>query len=99
MMASRKRRVQGAVISDAMDKSITVEHIMYKRHRLYGKPVRSRSKYVAHDPENECRVGDEVIIEESRPLSRRKRWRMREIVQRAEISSEEEADPSDTAAV
>ena len=98
-MASRKRRVQGAVISDAMDKSITVEHIMYKRHRLYGKPVRSRSKYVAHDPENECRVGDEVIIEESRPLSRRKRWRMREIVQRAEISPEEEADPSDTAAV
>ncbi len=98
-MASRKKRVQGAVISDAMDKTIMVEHIMYKRHRLYGKPVRSHSRYLAHDPENECRVGDEVIIEESRPLSRHKTWRMREIVERAEISPEEEADPSDTAAV
>ena len=98
-MASRKKRLQGAVMSNAMDKTVMVEHIMYKRHRLYGKPVRSRSRYLAHDPENECRVGDKVIIEESRPLSRRKKWRVREIVQRAEVSPEEEAAPSDTAAV
>ena len=98
-MASRKQRVQGIVISNAMDKSMTVEHIMYKRHRLYGKPVRFRNKYLAHDPDNECQVGDEVIIEESRPLSRRKTWRLRKVVTRAEISPEEEVGPVDTAAV
>lgn len=87
------------VTSNAMDKSIVVEHVMYKRHRLYGKPVRSRSKYMAHDPENECRVGDEVIIEESRPLSRRKKWRVREILKRAQLSPEEEAATGDTAGV
>lgn len=99
MVKPRKRRIQGLVTSDAMDKTIAVELVTYKRHRLYGKPVRSRSKFLAHDPENECRVGDEVIIEESRPLSRRKTWRLREVLQRAEISPEEEALSIDSATI
>lgn len=98
-MAARKRRVQGMVTSEAMDKTITVELITYRRHRLYGKPVRSRNSFLAHDPENECHVGDEVVIEESRPISKRKTWRLREIVGRAEIKPEEEALSIDTAAI
>ena len=98
-MAVRKRRIQGMVTSEAMDKTIAVELITYRRHRLYGKPVQSRNKFLAHDPENECHVGDEVVIEECRPLSRRKTWRLREVLQRAEISPDEEALSIDSAAV
>jgi small subunit ribosomal protein S17 len=79
---TRKIR-QGFVISNAMDKSIVVVVERKVRHKLYGKFIRRRVKYLAHDPANECNVGDTVLIEECRPLSRRKRWRVRNIVQRA----------------
>jgi small subunit ribosomal protein S17 len=79
---TRKTR-QGAVISNAMDKSIVVLVERKIRHKLYGKFIRRRMKYMAHDPANECNIGDTVLIEECRPLSKNKRWRVKNIVQRA----------------
>jgi len=79
---TRKTR-QGAVISNAMDKSVVVLVERKVRHKLYGKFIRRRVKYMAHDAANECSVGDIVLIEECRPLSKNKRWRVRNIVQHA----------------
>lgn len=79
---TRKTR-QGAVISNAMDKSVVVLVERKVRHKLYGKFIRRRVKYMAHDAANECNVGDIVLIEECRPLSKNKRWRVRNIVQHA----------------
>ena len=79
---TRKTR-QGSVVSNGMDKSVAVLVERKVRHKLYGKFIRRRVKDIAHDPANECNVGDIVLIEECRPLSKRKRWRVREIVQRA----------------
>ncbi len=74
----------GTVVSDKMDKTIVVEVETRMPHPLYGKIVGRRKKYKAHDEENQCRVGDVVRIMETRPLSRTKRWRLLEIVERAE---------------
>lgn len=79
---TRKTR-QGFVISNAMDKSIVILVERKVRHKLYGKFIRRRVKYMAHDAANECNVGDKVLIEECRPLSKNKRWRVRRIVERA----------------
>jgi small subunit ribosomal protein S17 len=80
--ASRKVRT-GVVISDARDKTITVEVLDSKRHPKYGKTVPSRKKYHAHDEQNDARLGDTVRIVETRPLSKTKRWRVDEVVERA----------------
>jgi small subunit ribosomal protein S17 len=81
---NRKTRV-GIVISDKMDKSAVVLIERTIQHPLYGKFIRRRVKYMAHDPENTCQIGDRVMIEECRPLSKRKRWRVKEVVERAII--------------
>lgn len=73
----RKTRV-GVVVSDEMDKSVIVEVTRTVLHPFYKKYVRKRSRFMAHDEENACRVGDKVQIAETRPLSRRKRWRVKE---------------------
>jgi small subunit ribosomal protein S17 len=73
----------GSVISNKMDKSVVVLVERIVRHKIYGKYIRQRVKYMAHDAGNECQVGDKVLIEECRPLSRLKRWRVRNIVERA----------------
>ena len=73
----RKTRV-GIVVSDQMDKSVIVEVSRTVLHPLYQKYVRKRTRFMAHDETNECKVGDKVRIVESRPLSRRKRWRVQE---------------------
>ncbi len=78
----RKQRV-GVVVSDKMDKTITVEVVRRMKHPKYGKFVTRRKKYLAHDENNEAHVGDTVRIMETRPLSRRKRWRLVEIIERA----------------
>lgn len=88
MPEARARRV-GRVASDRADKTIIVEVESVRRHRLYKKPVRIRRKFMAHDPHNTCRIGDVVQIEESRPMSRRKRWRLIEIIERTELTDEE----------
>ncbi|MBC7229307.1 MAG: 30S ribosomal protein S17 [Actinobacteria bacterium] len=81
---SRRKVRVGTVVSDKMDKTIVVKVETRMPHPLYGKIVRRSKKYVAHDEENRCRVGDLVRIMETRPLSRTKRWRLVEIVEKAE---------------
>lgn len=83
-MYERRKRLVGRVTSDKMDKTVVVAVERIYRHRLYKKVVRRTKKYMAHDEENACRVGDVVRIVESRPLSRRKRWVVEEILERVE---------------
>jgi small subunit ribosomal protein S17 len=78
----RKVRL-GYVIADKMDKTVIVQVSASKAHRLYRKTVQQRSKFKVHDEKNECGVGDLVRITETRPISREKRWRVLEIVEKA----------------
>ncbi|MEE8348012.1 MAG: 30S ribosomal protein S17 [Acidobacteriota bacterium] len=73
----------GRVVSNGMNKSVMVAVDRLFEHALYGKTIRRTSKFMAHDEENECQVGDQVKIEETRPMSKRKRWVIREIVRKA----------------
>jgi len=72
--SSRRRVLTGTVISDKMDKTVTVEVTRLVKHAVFKKYVMRRKTYKAHDETNECRVNDVVVIQESRPLSRTKRW-------------------------
>jgi small subunit ribosomal protein S17 len=78
----RKTKV-GRVVSDKMDKTIVVSVERLTRHRLYKRVMRATTKFAAHDERNEARIGDTVLIEESRPLSATKRWRLVSVVSRA----------------
>jgi small subunit ribosomal protein S17 len=78
----RKIRV-GRVVSDKMDKSITVSIERKVKHPLYGKFMKKTSKLMAHDEKNECGIGDTVKVMESRPLSKNKRWRLIEVIEKA----------------
>ena len=78
----RKTRV-GVVVSDKMDKTIVVASKFKEKHPIYGKFVSKTKKYHAHDENNDCNVGDTVLIMETRPLSKTKRWRLVNIVERA----------------
>ena len=80
--ALRKTRV-GLVVSDKMDKTVVVAVQEHYRHPVYKKVMRSTYKLKAHDENNECRVGDKVLVMETRPLSKDKRWRIVEIVEKA----------------
>lgn len=82
-MKGKRRRLVGLVTSDKMDKTVVVTVERRYRHRLYQKVVRSTKKYMAHDGENACHVGDRVQIIETRPYSRRKRWAVEQILERA----------------
>ena len=73
----------GHVVSQSMDKSVVVAVDRLVEHPLYGKTIRRTSKFMAHDEKNECRVGDQVRIATSRPLSKRKRWIVEEILEKA----------------
>ena len=75
--------MRGRVVSEANDKSIVVEVETRKQHPLFKKMVKRSKRFMAHDETNECRVGDTVRIIETRPLSKRKRWRLVEVVERA----------------
>jgi small subunit ribosomal protein S17 len=84
-MAEENRQIKvGRVVSNKMDKTVVVAVDYLKPHPLYRKIIRKTNKFHAHDEENACRAGDVVRIEESRPLSKTKRWRVVEIVQRME---------------
>ena len=78
----RKERI-GLVVSNKMDKSIVVQIERRFRHPIYGKFVKKTKKFIAHDENNECNIGDTVRIMETRPLSKRKNWRLVEIIERA----------------
>jgi len=80
----RRKRLTGHVVSDKMDKTVVVRVERLGRHPRYGKVLRRVKKYKAHDEENACRIGDEVRIVESRPLSREKRWRVEAVLKRVE---------------
>lgn len=86
-MAAEKtiRTVTGRVVSNKMDKSITVLVERKVRHPLYGKYVKKSTKLHAHDENNECNEGDTVAIEECRPLSKSKTWRLAEVLEKAKI--------------
>jgi small subunit ribosomal protein S17 len=81
---NRRKVRQGTVVSDAGDKTVVVRVDRRIQHPLYGKAMVRSKKYHAHDPENEYRVGDVIRIQETRPLSKLKRWRVLELVVRPE---------------
>lgn len=78
-----KRQLQGTVTSDKMDKTVVVLVERIVKHKLYKKYIKRHTKYSAHDESNECTIGDKVIITESKPLSKTKRFRVSKIVQKA----------------
>jgi small subunit ribosomal protein S17 len=80
---NRRKVLEGVIVGDKMDKTAVVEVEDRKKHPLYGKVLRSTKKYKAHDEENQCGVGDRVSIMETRPLSKTKRWRVVEILEKA----------------
>ncbi len=83
-MTQHKRSTKiGRVVSNVMEKSVVVAVDRLFKHRLYGKTIRRTSKVMAHDEKNECQMGDQVKIEETRPLSKRKRWIVAEILEKA----------------
>ena len=79
----RRKSKVGSVVSSKMNKSIVVSVERLVRHQLYRKYFRKTSKFMAHDEENQCQVGDTVKIVETRPLSKLKRWRLVEVVEKA----------------
>ncbi len=82
--SSRKTRL-GTVVSDKMDKTIVVKVDTFIRHPLLGKTVRASKKFKVHDEENQAKIGDKVSIMETRPLSKEKCWRLKEILEKADI--------------
>ena len=82
-MRGMKRQVVGTVVSNKMDRSIVVQVERTVKHPMYHKYVRRRARFAAHDENNTCQVGDKVLITESRPLSKTKRWRLSEVLQKA----------------
>lgn len=78
-----RRQVTGTVSSNKMDKTVTVEVETLVKHKLYHKFIRRRTRFLAHDEKNDCQIGDSVLITESRPLSRNKRWRVSDIIKKA----------------
>lgn len=85
--ADRKRKSKmGRVVSNKMDKTVVVTVESYRPHPLYKKRVRRIKKFKAHDEQNSCHIGDVVRIEETRPLSKEKRWRVVEIVSKSELA-------------
>lgn len=81
---ARKTSKVGVVLTNEADKSVVVKVENLVMHPLYKKFMRTSSKFMAHDEENTCNRGDRVLIEECRPLSKRKRWRVRRIIERAQ---------------
>lgn len=79
----KRKTLVGVVISDKMDKTVVVMVNRLVLHPVYKKYIRKRKKVKAHDEKNECRIGDKVLLIESRPLSREKRWRVKEILEKA----------------
>jgi small subunit ribosomal protein S17 len=82
-MKEQRRTMTGRVVSDSMDKTVVVVVETLKRHRLYGKTMRSIKRYLAHDEEQSSHAGDLVRIEETRPMSKQKRWLVVQVVEQA----------------
>ncbi len=91
---ARKRRV-GVAVADARHKTVSVRVERTVQHPLYKKVMRRRKRYLAHDEGNDCKIGDSVLIEECRPISKRKTWRVIEVLERREVA---EIQPGEIAA-
>jgi small subunit ribosomal protein S17 len=87
-VAGRRKQLVGEVVSHRMQKTIVVQVVRKKTHPFYGRVVSKAKKFYAHDEKNEARVGDVVRLEETRPLSKLKRWRLKEVVRRAALLPE-----------
>ena len=86
-MAKQMRKVRVAsVVRTKMDQTAVVEMVWKQRHRIYQKQMRRISRYYVHDPENQCLVGDTIRIQETRPISKTKHWRLLEILQRRQVA-------------
>ena len=85
-MRPDQKTMVGVVVSDKMDKTVVVTVQRPKQHRLYGKTLRRTTRYKAHDPNNVCKLGDTVLLVETRPISKEKRWRVVEILQHKEVA-------------
>jgi small subunit ribosomal protein S17 len=83
MERNKRKEIQGKVVSDKRDKTISILVERKIKHPLYGKVMKSSKKFQAHDENNECKVGDIVKVMETRPLSKTKRWRLIEILEKA----------------
>jgi small subunit ribosomal protein S17 len=90
-----RKRMTGVVVGNNMDKTAVVVVSRLKKHKTYMKYIRSQSKYLAHDPQNLCRIGDRVKIIESKPISKRKRWQIIEVIEKG-IREESENNSSDS---
>src|SRR5579859_2621126 len=86
--AGRRKEVVGEVVSNRMKKTIVVSVVRKKSHAFYGRVVSKAKKFYAHDEKNEARIGDVVRLEETRPLSKLKRWRLKQVVRRATLAPE-----------
>lgn len=97
MMGSlRRKRMIGRVVSDKMQKTVVVEVEKVLPHKKYKKYMRVKRRYKAHDEEQRCRLGDRVLIVETRPISKEKRWVVKEVLGKEEISVPEEEMKDDT---
>ncbi|WP_100065945.1 30S ribosomal protein S17 [Miniphocaeibacter massiliensis] len=83
MERNNRKTITGTVVSDKMDKTIVIAVNTFVTHPLYKKQIKKTTKFKAHDENNECKIGDKVVVMETRPLSREKRWRLVEILERA----------------
>ena len=89
MNKRRHRKIRrGTVVSNRMDKTVSVAIVRSYQHPLYKKVVRSTKKILAHDEQNNCNIGDVIQVIESRPLSRRKRWRVQSIISAAQAATD-----------
>ena len=87
MVTRARRKVRtGSVVRVKQDKTAIVEMVWKQRHRLYRKQVRRVARFYVHDPENQCRIGDLVRIEETRPISKTKHWRLLEVLERHQVA-------------
>jgi small subunit ribosomal protein S17 len=86
-MAKEMRKTRtGSVVRVGMDRTAVVELVWKQRHRVYEKQMRRVSRFYVHDPENQCRVGDTIRMEETRPISKTKHWRLMEILDRRQVA-------------
>jgi small subunit ribosomal protein S17 len=79
-----RKKLSGVVVGNAMQKTAVVLVNHLKKHKTYAKYIKQRSKYLVHDPQNRCQIGDKVRIIESKPISKKKRWQLIEIIEKAE---------------
>jgi small subunit ribosomal protein S17 len=87
-LVGRRKEILGEVVSSRMQKTIVVQTVRQKSHGLYGRVISKAKKFYAHDENNQAHVGDFVRLEETRPLSKLKRWRLKEVIRKAKLAPE-----------